>query len=243
MSEQIKTLDNALLGAFNPFSFDQMLSYQLGKTRAHFANGSFNEVVYDTIMTAQREGWLAKLVEGARKENPDNRKLKEAADLFAQSPELFEMPDSDLPLPTEDTSSTADTQSGGTAVGRDLHEGDTITVGDISGSTGIAIGRGASASVSINYGSSSEQAKLDSLLQELEKALTTLTTSQPDDAANLQDEINDLRKELAEPAPTARRVKKYSTRLHEAALKFATSMPAILATADKVVDLVQKIGR
>lgn len=139
-------------------------------------------------------------------------------------------------------SGSGTTTIGGNIVGRDLHQGDNIDVGNITGSTGVAIGRGASANVSINYGSSSEQAELDKLLKKMERALVLFEEDQPDDVADVRDEIEELREELAESSPSARRVNKFSDRLKAAALKFAESMPLIVTTADKVVDLVRKVG-
>lgn len=133
---------------------------------------------------------------------------------------------------------------GGDVIGRDkITQGDSINVGNITGSSGIAIGSGASATVTTTtyYGTPDDRAKLNQLLSQLETALKQVGAGQKGDAADVQDEIDELKEELDSGSPTPRKVKKYRERLLEAALKFGASVPTIASTAQQIVELVQKI--
>lgn len=83
-ARNIKVLANAMLEAFTIASFDRMLLFELDKEREHIATGSLTNIVYETIVTARREGWLKELIAAARAENPNNNALREAAELFEQ---------------------------------------------------------------------------------------------------------------------------------------------------------------
>ena len=133
--------------------------------------------------------------------------------------------------------------------GRDLHQGDIVSgdsynVGNITGSQGVAIGRGAQANVTNTYGggSDTEVAQVQRLLDELERLLSQTNDPRGEDSANVLDEIVAIRQELSSRKPTPRKLNKYGQRLQEAAVKFSRTVPAIVATANNIVTLVQKIA-
>jgi hypothetical protein len=73
---QKKELHEALLDAFTYATFERMLSYELDKMLENIApRGSFEDVVFQVINAAQREGWLVDLIQGAHEANPGNQKL------------------------------------------------------------------------------------------------------------------------------------------------------------------------
>jgi hypothetical protein len=66
-------LSAALLDAFTPDRFDQMLNYKLGRSRARISMaGNFESIVFDVIVAAGSEGWLDALVLGARQSRPND---------------------------------------------------------------------------------------------------------------------------------------------------------------------------
>lgn len=75
--EQRKELRDALLSAFTPDTFAQMLSFGLDKTLNTLASttASFDLVVFQVIAAAEKEGWVADLVQAAHDSNPGNPEL------------------------------------------------------------------------------------------------------------------------------------------------------------------------
>lgn len=126
----------------------------------------------------------------------------------------------------------------GDRVNKTYQSGDNITVGNITGSTGVAIGRNATANVTIT---NEQKSEFDQLVTQLERLLDQVEANRADDAADVRDEVEELKEELAEDNPTPRKVKKYSGRLLEAAGKFATTVPAILTAAEKITKFVQNL--
>ncbi|NJN11049.1 MAG: hypothetical protein HC815_24925 [Richelia sp. RM1_1_1] len=76
-SQQREELKNALISAFPSKSkLKMLLSYQLDKNLDAIAMGdNLEEIVFNLIETASAEGWLDKLIKGARKSNPGNQDL------------------------------------------------------------------------------------------------------------------------------------------------------------------------
>lgn len=70
-------LNQVLLGAFDIDSFERMLRFKLGKTLDHFVspNEGFRTVVFEIVKSANREGWLNDLIEGAAAANSGNTAL------------------------------------------------------------------------------------------------------------------------------------------------------------------------
>ena len=84
---EIEALRNALLDAFDQASFDQMLLFQLDKSRAAIvADGAFRKVTFDLIQVARREGWALDLIRAAREYNPTNPVLQR---FCAEHPRLY----------------------------------------------------------------------------------------------------------------------------------------------------------
>ena len=75
-------LNEALLNAFDADSFERMLRFKLGKNLDHFVspNEGFRTVVFEIVKSANREGWLNDLIEGAAAANPGNTQLEDFVD-------------------------------------------------------------------------------------------------------------------------------------------------------------------
>ena len=66
-------LSAALLDAFTPERFDQLLYYKLARVRTRISMaGNFESIVFDVIVAAGSEGWLDTLVLAARQSRPDD---------------------------------------------------------------------------------------------------------------------------------------------------------------------------
>ncbi len=78
---QVKTLSDALQDAFLLPEFDEMLKSRLDRNLVVLANigGSFPDVVFQTISSAEREGWTLELVQAAREARPGNAALASVA--------------------------------------------------------------------------------------------------------------------------------------------------------------------
>jgi tetratricopeptide (TPR) repeat protein len=85
---EMKSLRDALVSAFDPASFDQMLRLRLDKDRAALVgNGAFQIVAFELIELAVREGWVLDLIRAAREDNPGNPALQR---FCAEHPQLFD---------------------------------------------------------------------------------------------------------------------------------------------------------
>jgi hypothetical protein len=76
---QLAIVQEALLSAFpRPDEFDMMLALRLDRSWAQLTAGSANYKVgiFQVLMDARAQNWLADLVKAARKANPGNGKLK-----------------------------------------------------------------------------------------------------------------------------------------------------------------------
>jgi S1-C subfamily serine protease len=84
--QQLRALRNALVEAFNPTSFEQMLRFELDKKVENIAgSGPLNTVAFRVIDAAEMEGWTFDLVRAARIANPGNANLHQVADMLALS--------------------------------------------------------------------------------------------------------------------------------------------------------------
>jgi hypothetical protein len=169
---QVTQLQTALLDAFDQAELTQMVKVELGEDLESIAgNGPLATIVFALIQWAERHARLGDLVRGAHTQRPRNGAL---AALAAELPGAGDQPT--LPPATGQPASSSDGKvaaagahaaidtGGGTYVGGNVNtgggdfvagdkivhgdslRGDKITVGAVSG-TGVAIGRGARASV------------------------------------------------------------------------------------------------
>ena len=81
---QCKQLQEALIDAFpDKASLERMLLFELDKNLGTIAlEGNLSQIVFDLIKTAQAENWVEGLINGARRANPGNQKLKDVAELI-----------------------------------------------------------------------------------------------------------------------------------------------------------------
>jgi hypothetical protein len=95
---EAEILQRAILGAFNPATFQQALKFKLNKKLDEVAGpGPFAKRVFDVIELSQEESWTADLVRGLRSANSTNIQLLRVAETF----ELVEL--REAPLPAEKT--------------------------------------------------------------------------------------------------------------------------------------------
>ena len=79
--QQRKQLQEALLDAFpDKASLEEMLSFELDRNLNEIAlEGNLKQIVFQLIRTAQAENWIEDLINGARRANPGNQRLKDVA--------------------------------------------------------------------------------------------------------------------------------------------------------------------
>jgi hypothetical protein len=64
--------------AFDQSTFRQLLRLKLDRNLdALVASGSFDDVVFNVIQVAERQGWVEALIRAARESNPGNPALKQ----------------------------------------------------------------------------------------------------------------------------------------------------------------------
>lgn len=78
----------ALLDAFTPFTFPQMMTERLGRDFFRYAppSLSFDSQLFYVIDSANRENWIGELITGAREFNPGNVKLFAFAEIVGLNP-------------------------------------------------------------------------------------------------------------------------------------------------------------
>jgi Double zinc ribbon len=114
--------------------------------------------------------------------------------------------------------------------------GDSITVGDISGSNGIAIGRGAQAIVNTAQ-ASGDHAELQQLLKQLEALLQQLPATQQSEAEAVAALATQTVQQATSAKPNKTLVQISSEGLKQAAQNLAEVFPTVL----KIAALVAKI--
>ncbi len=76
---QPKQLQEALIDAFpNKASLEQMLFFELNKNLNEIVSeGNLRQKVFELIKKAEAENWVEDLINGARRANPGNQRLKD----------------------------------------------------------------------------------------------------------------------------------------------------------------------
>jgi hypothetical protein len=131
------------------------------------------------------------------------------------------------------------TQSGGDKVGRDK-----ITVGDIRGGQGIAIGPGARAMVNIGAlpdTDNSTKAELQNLIQQLNQALQQIPVDRQAEAEKVAKMAARLIEDASEEKPDKDLLEISGEGLKKAARNIADVMPDVLNIATKIAGLVLTI--
>ncbi|MCP4416407.1 MAG: caspase family protein, partial [Chloroflexi bacterium] len=133
----------------------------------------------------------------------------------------------------------------GDKVDGDKVGGDNITVGNISGGQGIAIGRGASASVSIQHGMAASddpnKQALQKLIQQLEQALSQVPEAHGDSAEAVAQTTQALVKMAEEESPNKTMLQITGEGLKQAAKNLAEITPDVLTIATGIVGTILKI--
>ena len=88
--QQRKQLQEALIDAFpDKASLERMLSFELSKNLGVIASeGNLSQIVFQLIKTAQAENWIENLINGARRANPGNQKLKDVAKVIGEDSQV-----------------------------------------------------------------------------------------------------------------------------------------------------------
>jgi hypothetical protein len=74
---ELDRLHQAIVEAYTLDGFKRLLQFELGKDLSYTTvSASMSSVVFDTIMSAQREGWLSDLVTALIRANPGNKQLQ-----------------------------------------------------------------------------------------------------------------------------------------------------------------------
>ena len=85
---QVEQLSKIIRSAFELAHFDQMLYFRLDKNRQDIALGDdYRTIVFRTIRSAQREGWIDRLVLAAHQSRPNNPYLLAFAGLVNLGPD------------------------------------------------------------------------------------------------------------------------------------------------------------
>jgi hypothetical protein len=86
VAEQIS---EALLTAFSPDQFDQMLFYKLGRVRTRISMArNYDSIVFDVIVAANAQRWLKELVVAASQSRPEDPAIAAAADALGLGPRM-----------------------------------------------------------------------------------------------------------------------------------------------------------
>lgn len=131
----------------------------------------------------------------------------------------------------------------GDKVSGDKVGGDKITVGDISGSTGVAIGRGASANVTINAPQNREEfaQQLAELKTLLEKAIAAQEIPAEDGETALED-LQDVAEEAAKAQPRTKRMSHRLEDVSEVVSAAGKAGAAVLKVTPILAGLIKAIG-
>jgi hypothetical protein len=137
-----RTFREALISGFNWNSLSLVLRYHCDRRldRITSQNKGFDANVDDVIDDAVRNGWLEKLAQGALEENERHTGLKDTV------PHIVAGVEAKGPAYYQREQQRNDSREPGSSV-TTIIQGDVFTIGDISDSEGIAIGRSSSASV------------------------------------------------------------------------------------------------
>jgi hypothetical protein len=134
----------------------------------------------------------------------------------------------------------------GDVVSGDKVGGDKISVGNISGSSGIAIGRGATASVTIQSmpdAGSAEKEQLNQLVSQLETLLNQAPASQQTAASNVAQTTQMLVTNAAAEDPDPDMVQTIGGMLRQTAQAFKDNLPQIVDVAGKIAAAASVIAR
>ena len=134
----------------------------------------------------------------------------------------------------------------GDVVSGDKVGGDKISVGNISGSSGIAIGRGASATVTIQSmpdAGSSEKEQLNQLVAQLEALLNQAPASQQTAASNVAQTTQMLITNTSAENPDPAMVQTIGGMLRQAAQSFKDNLPQIVDLAGNIAAVAATIAK
>lgn len=212
------------------------LCFDLGIDYEEIGGSGKTEKVVELVAFAQRHNRLDDIAAYVRHTRP-----------FVQ----LQMTDTLPPLPaagigsgTSITIHVAGDYVGGDKVAGDKVEGDKITVGDISGSSGIAIGRGASATVTtITQAAPQSQDDFRQQLQELQamlaKAIADGDFADADDAQDAADDLDKALDEAKKDTPRADRLANKLEAVTKAIEAGAKTGAAILKTTPIIAGLIK----
>lgn len=120
--------------------------------------------------------------------------------------------------------------------------GSSTTVGNISGSTGVAIGTGASASVTtVGGGDAAARAELQQLIAELEAVLRSAPAAQAGEAEAVAETARQAVNQATRDRPNKTLVQISADGLKQAAQNLASTLPDVLPLATKIAAAIAKL--
>ncbi len=207
------------------------LSFDLGIDYENLEGGSKPGKALALVTYAQRHGRYADLVNAVRQARP-RLNLDAPADL----------PPSPGGQPPASGGAPINIHVEGDLVQGDKKmEGDKITVGDITNSKGVAIGRGASAVVTINTMPPVDdptKRELESLIAELNAALQQIPENRAEEGEAVAAMTKSLIENAAAEKPNKAMMKISGEGLKQAAKNIADIMPTVLGIATKIVGIL-----
>jgi hypothetical protein len=122
--------------------------------------------------------------------------------------------------------------------------GDNISVGNITNSNGVAIGRNIEVTVrveAIKSGDESAKAELGSLIQELNDALQQVPKAKSDEAQAVAETAQTLMNKAADEKPNKSMIQISGDALKQAAQNIADVAPTVLQIASQIVTTIAMI--
>lgn len=226
-------LYKAIASAFN-LSELRTLTYDLGIEYENLEGSTKNTKALALVQYAQRHNMMEKLISHVQRVRPN----------ALPSGATAVQPDTPPPAtPTPPTIIVQGDYVAGDKTGGDKVGGDKITVGNITNSTGVAIGRGASAQVNINTPQNRDEfaQQLAELKTLLERAIAAKEVPAEDGETALAD-LQDVEAEAAKEQPRTSRIKRRLEDVGEVVNAAGKAGSAILKATPILAGLIKAIN-
>jgi len=216
------------------------LAFDLGIDYEDLEGSSRTTKALALVQYAQRHSALNQLIDLVRRARP---KALPPGATAAPPDNTPPTPEGTTTTPAQPTIVVQGDYVAGDKTGGDKVEGDKITVGNITNSTGIAIGRGASAQVNINAPQDREEfaRQLAELKALLEQAIAAGEVKQADGETALED-LQDVVEEVEKEQPRTNRMKRRLEDVGEVVNDAAKTGRAILKATPILAGLIKAIN-
>lgn len=228
----------------NAFNLNELrtLAYDMGIDYEDLEGSSKTTKALALVQYAQRHNMMGKLIAQVQRTRPNALPPGAAAVQPGSTPPTTAAGDAAATL-TPPTIVVQGDYVAGDKTGGDKVGGDKITVGNITNSTGIAIGRGASAQVNINAPQSRDEfaQQLAELKTMLEQAIAAKEVPAADGETALED-LQDVVEETAKEQPRANRIKRRLEDISEVVNAAGKTGSAILKATPILAGLIKAIN-